>query len=186
MDDQNVVLLSKGVLANICASKRADEILAVQPYHCAIIDTMLTSLPVLWDTSQEEEVMIDCHDIVAALIKKEHLQVYPVQREQYLHTHVLLGRYLREEYADIFTIADVQGAVVALDDPVIKQRVKMLFPHISIRSTLDMLHHWFTLASPLSKELQDVLRDISHYAYFRPSQDDALFAWWKQFERKLP
>ncbi len=179
MNDGSLILLSRGVLANICATERASEILAVQPYHYAIVDTMLESLPALWSIPQDKEIMIGCQGIVQALLKDELLHVYSLQREQHFRMSVLLGRHMREELADLFTLADLKHAEVGLDDPVIRKRVSKLLPTISIQSTLAILHHWYKTRSLPANEMHLVLQRVFQYAHFQPPSDDALFSWWQ-------
>lgn len=178
MNDGSLILLSRGVLANICATERASEILATQPYRYAIVDTLLPSLPVLWSISQDEEIKIDCQGIVSTLLEDELLHSYSLQREQHLSMSVLLGRHMREELADLFTLADLKQAEVGLDDLVIKKRVSKLLPNLSIQSTLAILHHWYITRSLPTNEIRLVLQRIFQQAHFQPPNDDPLFSWW--------
>lgn len=178
MQESKVMFVTKGVLANICASGCANEILAVQPYCCAILDD--TTFPVLWDTSPEGETKIESQKIGLALIKEGILHPYPFQREQYCSMNVLLGGHLREELAALFTLASVHHAAVALDDPVIRKRVIKLLPSVSLQSTLAIFYHWHMATGLSNSETLPVLQRITKLAHFLPPHDDPLLPWWRQ------
>jgi hypothetical protein len=179
MKEKSVVFVTNGVLINLCATGRISEILTVQPFQCAIINTILTKPPTLWDFSSDGPIF--CQEMVSNLVTEGVLHAYSLQREQYIHTHVLLGRYLREELADLFTLANAHQAAVALDDRVIKKRVTPLLPNLSIYSTLALLHTWHTITRLPSSEVQLVLRLVAQRAHFLPPSDDPFRPWWNQF-----
>jgi hypothetical protein len=181
MKDFELVFISKGVLANILATGCAENVFGALPYRCAILDSALTSLPVLWDISSENETMIDCQEIISDLLKKRLLHLFSFQREQYFHNYLLLGRYLREELADLFMIASVQNAAVAVDDPIIKKRVMQLLPNMLIPTTLTIFHRWFTLMRLPVNEIQSALHQVVQRSHFQPSEHDPLYSWWNQF-----
>src|SRR5690242_11021901 len=115
MQEIDTVFVSTGVIANICATGHPAEIFAALPYQCAIIDGISGVLPTLREVSSEGEVIIDCQTIVSNLIEQNILHAYPIQREQHFRVYVSLSSCLREELADLFTLANVYHAEVALD-----------------------------------------------------------------------
>lgn len=179
MQKSRVVFVTKGVLANIFATGHAKEIFAAQPYCCAIIND--ATFPVLWETTPDGESMIDCQEMGSALLEKGILHAYPFQKELHFSLCVSLGRYLREELANLFTLANVHQAAVALDDPVIRKRVTYLLPDVSLQSTLAMLHNWYMATSSSDNMALTALQRITQLAHFLPPHDDPLLSWWKQF-----
>lgn len=177
MQESRVIFVTKGVLANIFATGYADEIFAAQPYGCAILNN--TPFPVLWETTPDGESMIDCQKMGSDLLEKGMLHIYPFQKEQHFNLCVLLGRHFREELADLFTLANVHQAAVALDDPVIRKRVAHLLPGISLQSTLAMLHNWYIATGSSDNKTLEALQRITQLAHFLPPYDDPLLPWWK-------
>jgi hypothetical protein len=175
MQEKSVVFITNGVLLNLCSTEHVKEILTTIPFQAAIIDDTVTNPPTFG------ALTTDYQEMVSNLVKEGTLRTYSLQREQYVHTRVLLGRYLREELADLFTLADAHQAAVALDDQVIKKRVTPLLPSLSIYSTLFILHAWSNMRSLPSSEVQLVLRLVAERAHFMPPSNDPFHPWWNQF-----
>lgn len=180
-----LVYLDAGVLVNLCATKRADEILREGPYQYAIVGEMREEPLTYWaealeplaEPPQSERLPFD------RLIQNNALALHPFSFEQCGETFIDFAVTFRDVQAMMLALAVTNHAAIATDDRYIRRELRRFVPTIPVLSTLSLLHAWQGKLHISDQDMQLLMQLIAKRAFFIPVEDDPLAPWWNRLVR---
>jgi hypothetical protein len=177
-----LVYLDAGVLVNLCATKRAEEILLAGPYRCAVVEKMREEPLSFWaealeagsEQPQSERLPFD------TLVHHNALELHEFVFEQCGETFINFAVAFCDVQAMMLAMAVTNLAPVATDDRRIRRELRQLTPTVQVLSTLSLLQSWQQKLHLSDQEMQLLARLVTRRALFNPAEDDPLASWWRE------
>lgn len=173
-----------GVLANLCVAENIAEILAVLPYQCMLLPSMLhLRYPINDDASSDTSVPGDEEERaryveVQTLVNYGSLHMCPAWDSDHMQLVVGLTDRFSDRAAHLVAWALVSGGAVGSDDPRTRRLIEEFFPDIRLVTTPELIQHWQVTEAVPDDEARAVIQEIRHRAFFTPATCDPLRAWW--------
>ena len=173
-----MLLLDASCLLNLYATDRLTEIAAALPWQLAVVDYVMEQ-EVLYvitngaEGDQEERFPVDLSPLVdAGLLLVLRLET-PTEEASFVE----LAAILDDGEAVTGAIAFNRGHLVAIDDRKARGVLSEKAFSRGLVSTLEILHQW-CVSVPV-EEVAQALRAMRRRARYVPSQQDPLYAWWR-------
>jgi len=133
-----------------------------------------------WSTSQEGEELSACTEgPLIPLLNSGALEVQTAQREQNRQIFIVFACRFRDVQADLFTLASVRGATLAVDDRCTRRILHDIAPDLALTGTLALLQNWQIKLQLSDAAVESPLQSMAYKAQFVPREDDPLLTWWE-------
>lgn len=176
---KEIVLLDSGVLVNLLATNKHEEILnSTNKVYKICSDVSRETLYLRSEEDLNQRVPVG----VESLAKSMGLQIVDVENEEEAGLYINYCIHLDDSEAMSLALSRSRNYNLATDERKIR---KLFFEDVKDQARLlytsDLVKLWATVTNQSIEAIKEIINKVKIKAKFIPSTDDPNFVWWEKF-----
>lgn len=184
MKSNQDIYLDGGILLNLVATRRCDEILSALPYQCRTLDNIVAERFTIVNTSAQVGDDATKSSIEYDLSTVSSLQICQFDILPHIVELVRFAVRFPDGYARLLSSVVVSGAALATDDNCVRQILNDIGLDIKLLDTVAILQQWQIALKKEDHDVGVIIHDIETYAQFEVPQKHPQREWWNKIRQQ--
>lgn len=180
MSEQKELYLDGGVLLNIFATGRAEEIVRASKYRCVTLSEVACERFAFVDSTMRTVESHVHSDTVFDISTVPSLDIHQFDLREHQVEVVAFAVVFPDVYANLLAVASSKDAALATDDDCVRHLMRDMAPDIMLLDTPELMRNWQLRTSVSDHEVGQAVYRVTTLAQFEITKNHRLRVWWDE------